>query len=97
MVYKPTNLFYESDIAAVAQEQSCFGPLCGFSEHHRALRGLGVVVYGLTTWRVPLGGKLQGHQKYSGVWPQLYLVLHMTAPAVGQGISTHWQWAGDVP
>ena len=56
-----------------------------------------MAVYGLTTWRVPLGGKLQGHLEYVGVWPQLYLVPHMTAPAVDQGLSSDWKWAGDVP
>ena len=55
------NLFSESGTVALAQEQSCFGPLHNSSEHHIALRGLGMVVHGLTTWRVPLGGKLQGH------------------------------------
>ena len=43
-----TNLFSESDNAALTQEQSCFGPLHGSSEHHIALRGLGMV-HDLTT------------------------------------------------
>ena len=50
VVYEQTNLFSMSDIVALAQGQSCFGPLHGFSEHHRAWRGLGMVVHGLTTW-----------------------------------------------
>ena len=54
-----------------------------------------MVVHDLTTGRVPLRGKLQGHRGQAGVWPQLYLALHMTAPAVGQGLSTDWPWVGD--
>ena len=58
MVYDYTNLSYKSDIAALAQGQSTFDPLNGSSGH---CIGFGMVEHVLTTWRVPLESKLQGH------------------------------------
>ena len=49
VVYEQTNLFSESGNPALAQEQFYFGPLHGSLGHHRAWRGLGVVVHGSST------------------------------------------------
>ena len=56
-----------------------------------------MVVHGSSTWRVPLGGKLQGHLELAGVWLQLYPDPLMTAPAADQMLSSDWRWAGDDP
>ena len=61
VVYEQTNLFSESGNPALAQEQFYFGPLHGSLGHHTAWRGLGVVGHGLSTWLVPLRGKLLDH------------------------------------
>ena len=90
-----TNLFSKSGTAALTQEQSCFGPLHGYSEHHIALSVLEMVVYGLTTVKIPLGGKLQGHLEEAGAWLQYYLVPHTTTPAADQQLSSDWQWVWD--
>ena len=88
-------MFFESDIAALAQEQFYFDPLHGSSGHHRAWRGLGVVVHDLTTWRVPLGGKLQGHLEWAGACLELPPVADRTALAADRQLSTDWQRASD--
>ena len=83
-VHEQTNLFSLSGTAALAQEQSYFGPLHSSSGNHTALWGLGMVVHGSSTSWVPLGEKLEDHLEWAGVWLQYYPVPLATAPAVDQ-------------